>query len=161
MFLKQVLSHDSNSTCVCNGVEHLQSVCHAIGKQSSVLLAAKVESPHIASIPPLVEARCGLVVLQPSHDWTVYHHLAKKRAGPKVSRRSVKVPPEAAPYTQKWFHSRPLVYTIFQPAGGVNPWTQEGKMFWFGALLECADAPFHYLFNSLWIPQSREETLSG
>lgn len=65
-------------TCICHGVKHLQSVSHAIGKQSSILLAAKVEPPHLPGVPPLVEIGCGLVILEISHDRTVYHHLATK-----------------------------------------------------------------------------------
>lgn len=47
---------------------------------------------------------------------------------------------------------------IFHPAGGVRPVNQEKKnLLWVWVLLECADAPFHYLFNSFWIPLSRGE----
>ena len=52
---------------------------------------------------------------------------------------------------------------IFHPAGGVKPFNQE-KLLWVRVLFECADMPFHYLFNSLWIPlgsRGGEETLSG
>lgn len=48
---------------------------HAIGKESGVLFAAKVEPPHLPGIPPLVEVVCGLVILETFHDWTVYNHL--------------------------------------------------------------------------------------
>lgn len=48
---------------------------HAVGKQSSILLAAEVEPPHLPGIPPLVEIGCGLVVLETSCNWTVYYHL--------------------------------------------------------------------------------------
>lgn len=47
-----------------------------------------------------------------------------------------------------------LVY-IFHPAGGVKPTRQGGEK--KKKLPECADTPFLCLFNSLWIPQSREE----
>lgn len=62
-------------TCVRRGVEHLQSVRHAVGKQRGVLFAAKVEAPHLPRVPPLVEVGRGLVVLKSPHDWTVYDHL--------------------------------------------------------------------------------------
>lgn len=62
-------------TCVCHGVQDLQSVGHAVGKQSGVFFAAKVEPPHLPGISPLVKVRRGLVVLETSHDGTVYNHL--------------------------------------------------------------------------------------
>lgn len=49
----------------------------------------------------------------------------------------------------------PGLYSTQQVAWSL--WSRRKKMFWVWALAECADAPFHYLFNSLWIPQSREE----
>lgn len=64
-------------TCVGHGAERIQSVRHAIGKQSGVLLAAKVEPPHLSGVPPLVEVGRGLVVLETSHDWAVYNHLER------------------------------------------------------------------------------------
>lgn len=49
-----------------------------------------------------------------------------------------------------------LVYS--PPSRGRVACEPQGKtMFWIRALPECADAPFDYLFNSHWIPQSREE----
>lgn len=50
---------------------------HAIGKQSSILLAAKVEAPDLPGIPPLMEIGCSLVIFEASGDWTVYYHLKK------------------------------------------------------------------------------------
>lgn len=47
----------------------------AIGEEGSVLFAAKVEPPDLPGITPLVEIGCGLVIFEPSPDWTVYNHL--------------------------------------------------------------------------------------
>lgn len=48
---------------------------HGTGKYVGVLLAAKVEAVDLTGIAPLVEGLCGLVVLQPLGNGTVYHHL--------------------------------------------------------------------------------------
>lgn len=62
-------------TCIRHGVEHLQRVSNAIGKESSILFAAKVQPPHLPGVAPLVEIGRGLVIFEPSPDWTVYDHL--------------------------------------------------------------------------------------
>lgn len=53
----------------------------AIGKEGGVLFAAEVEPPHLPGVPPLVEVGRGLVVLEPSADWTVYNHLQEQSGG--------------------------------------------------------------------------------
>lgn len=62
-------------TSICHGADHVQSVSHAVGKQSSILLTAKVEPPNLSGISPLVEVGCGLVVFESSDDGTVDNHL--------------------------------------------------------------------------------------
>lgn len=51
---------------------------NAIGKEGSILFAAKVEPPHLPGVAPLVEIGRGLVIFEPSPDWTVYDHLKKQ-----------------------------------------------------------------------------------
>lgn len=61
-------------TCVLR-IKHLQCVHHGTGKYVCILLATKVEPVDLSGITPLVEGLCGLVVLQPLGNGTVYHHL--------------------------------------------------------------------------------------
>lgn len=69
-------------------VEHLQGVHHGTGKYISVLLAAKVETVDLSGVTPLMEGLCGLVVLQPLRNRTVYDHLT---ATTKKRRKKIKV----------------------------------------------------------------------
>ncbi len=62
------------TTCVL-GVEHLQGVHHGTGKNIGILFAAEVEAVDLPGVTPLVEGLCGLVVLQPFGNGTVYHLL--------------------------------------------------------------------------------------
>lgn len=61
-------------TCVLR-IKHLQCMHHGTGKYVCILLATKVEAVDLSGITPLVEGLCGLVVLQPLGNGTVYHHL--------------------------------------------------------------------------------------
>lgn len=54
---------------------------NAIGKEGSILFAAKVEPPNLAGIAPLVEIGRGLVIFQPPPDGAVYNHLWKQKWG--------------------------------------------------------------------------------
>ena len=54
---------------------------HGTGEYVGILLAAKVESVDLPGISPLVEGLCGLVVLEPLGNGTVYYHLEKDRKG--------------------------------------------------------------------------------
>lgn len=62
-------------TCIRHGVDDLQSVSHAIGKQSGIFFAAKVEPPNLSGISPLVKIGRGLVVFESSYNGAVYNHL--------------------------------------------------------------------------------------
>lgn len=55
--------------------EYLQRMLHSVGEEHGIFLAAKVQSPHLSHVPPLVEARCGLVILQALGNRAVDHHL--------------------------------------------------------------------------------------
>lgn len=48
---------------------------HGTCEDIGILFAAKVETIHLSSIPPLVESLCSLIVLQPFRNGTVYHNL--------------------------------------------------------------------------------------
>lgn len=61
----------------------------AIGKEGSVLFAAEVQPPHLPGVAPLVEIGRGLVIFEPSSDWTVYDHLWKQRGRVYKGRASV------------------------------------------------------------------------
>lgn len=54
----------------------LQGTGHACGELSGVLLAAEVEAPDLAGVPPLVEVGGGLVILETPDDGAVDDHLA-------------------------------------------------------------------------------------
>lgn len=56
--------------------QRLQGTGHACGELCGVLLAAKVEAPDLAGIPPLVEVGGGLVILETPDDGAVDDHLA-------------------------------------------------------------------------------------
>lgn len=51
--------------------EAFQSHEHGLRKGVCLLLAAEVETKHLSVVPPLVESRSGLVVLQSSDDGAV------------------------------------------------------------------------------------------
>ena len=42
---------------------------------TGIFFAAKVETIHLSSIPPLVEGLCSLIVLQSFRNGTIYHNL--------------------------------------------------------------------------------------
>lgn len=48
---------------------------HGTCEDIGILFAAKVETIHLSSIPPLVESLCSLIVLQPFRNGTIYHDL--------------------------------------------------------------------------------------
>lgn len=48
---------------------------HGTCEDIGILFAAKVETIHLSSIPPLVESLCSLIVLQSFRNGTVYHNL--------------------------------------------------------------------------------------
>lgn len=51
---------------------------HSVSKKGGILLAAKVQPPHLPGVPPLVEVGRGLVVLQPFDDRAVDHNLERQ-----------------------------------------------------------------------------------
>lgn len=56
--------------------QRLQGTGHACRELCGVLLAAKVEAPDLAGVPPLVEVGGGLVILETPDDGAVDDHLA-------------------------------------------------------------------------------------
>lgn len=61
------LSHWCENVCVFvtsvrYGADDLKRMQHAVGKQRCIFLAAKIQTPNLARIPPLVEVGRGLII---------------------------------------------------------------------------------------------------
>lgn len=54
---------------------------HGVGEGGGFLLAGEVEAVDLPGIPPLVEGRGGLVVLESLHYRVVDNHLCERRRG--------------------------------------------------------------------------------
>lgn len=48
---------------------------HGTCEDIGIFFAAKVETIHLSSIPPLMEGLCSLIVLQSFRNGTIYHNL--------------------------------------------------------------------------------------
>ena len=59
-------------------MSYLQSSEHGCREDFSVVFAGEVEAVDLLVVPPLVEGRSGLVVLQPLQNGTVDDHLESK-----------------------------------------------------------------------------------
>lgn len=124
----------------------------------------------MSGIPPLVKIRCGLIILEASNDWTVYNNLRRRKRAEElqsrlkinyISKTTSKISTTKYPclcitrlYLLKclWTMLVQIPTTRWCEAYGAGE-----KRSGFECLPECADMPFHYLFNSLWIPQRRGE----
>lgn len=53
---------------------------HGTREDIGIFFAAKVETVHLSSVPPLVDGLCSLIVLQPFRNGTIYHDLEESNS---------------------------------------------------------------------------------